>query len=402
MDRILLSAQDFNAPSVALRNRRPRGVRGRIGPPERAKRSYSHYCGPTGKVVCAIGPARLIVVAAFMIGLLLLPPTLLAVPPSPAQQCPIGIGHDDDTRESAVNFGVAGTFAQAVEFYAPLQFPFVLDHVCVFLDRFGIDSTLDYEIVIFADDGPNGEPGTLLNTVPAVAEQVVNTPFQWYRTDLSAENIVIDSGGLYIGVRWNPSVDNSFGLGTDRTDTSQLQKMYWTSSFLMGDWFLLHTFSVWLDVRSLFIRPNGHLQDCNNNGIADVDEIAAGFVPDCDANGKPDECDPDADSDAIPDACDNCVNAANGDQADDDGDTIGNVCDNCPTVANASQEDTDGDGIGDACPNLPPGQSMPPAGQTNQDCCGGGTSGMMMPATLLGIGWMRRQRQASCKNRHHR
>lgn len=343
--------------------------------------------------MCASGPAQLIIMAAAMIGPLLLPPTLLAVPPSQTGQCLIGIGHDDGTNESGVNFGVAGSSAQAVEFYAPIQFPFVLDHVCVFLASFAGDATLEYEIIILADDGLNGEPGTLLNTVPAVADQVTNTPFQWYRTDLSAENIVINSGGLYIGVRWNPADDNQFGVGTNRTNTSQLQKMYWTTTTLMGNWFLLHTFSGFNDVRSLFIRPNGHLQDCNNNGIADVDEITAGFVPDCDANGKPDECDPDADSDAIPDACDNCINTANSDQADDDGDTIGNLCDNCPTVANASQEDTDGDGIGDACPNLPPGQSMPPAGQTSQDCCGGGTSGMMMPMTLLGISLMRRRSQ---------
>ena len=48
--------------------------------------------------------------------------------------------------------------------------------------------------------------------------------------------------------------------------------------------------------------------DCNENGIADADDIANGTSEDCNSNGRPDECDiadgeTDANSDGIPDSC---------------------------------------------------------------------------------------------------
>ena len=100
--------------------------------------------------------------------------------------------------------------------------------------------------------------------------------------------------------------------------------------------------------------------DCNTNLIPDATDIANGTNQDCNNNGIPDECD-----------------IAAGTSQDGDGDGVPDECDNCPTTANADQADDDGNGIGDVC----------------QDCCGGTTDGMMMmPMTLLGIGWMRRRR----------
>lgn len=61
--------------------------------------------------------------------------------------------------------------------------------------------------------------------------------------------------------------------------------------------------------------------DCNNNGIDDADDVAAGSSGDCNANGLPDECDvaagtsPDVNSNGVPDGCDECL--ADADCADD-------------------------------------------------------------------------------------
>lgn len=69
----------------------------------------------------------------------------------------------------------------------------------------------------------------------------------------------------------------------------------------------------------------------------------------------------DVDSDGIRDTLDNCVNVANGDQADINDNGRGDACedydkdgrmnnvDNCPDQPNQYQTDTDGDGLGDAC-----------------------------------------------------
>ena len=78
--------------------------------------------------------------------------------------------------------------------------------------------------------------------------------------------------------------------------------------------------------------------DCNDNGVDDVDDIAAG-APDLDGNGVPDECDPDCDGDGVPDAW------AIMQGADDcNGNGVPDVCD----IADGAV-DADGDGIPDVC-----------------------------------------------------
>jgi len=89
--------------------------------------------------------------------------------------------------------------------------------------------------------------------------------------------------------------------------------------------------------------------DCNGNTVEDLEDIATGASPDCDANGVPDECQNDGDGDVVIDACDNCPIDVNVAQIDDDGDGHGDACDNCPLDANPDLTDLDGDGVGDAC-----------------------------------------------------
>ncbi len=132
-------------------------------------------------------------------------------------------------------------------------------------------------------------------------------------------------------------------------------------------------------------NTNGAIDDCDGDGVADADEIAAGAadcnsngipdacdiadgaadcdgnnIPDscdiaegaadCDNNNVPDVCQPDADDDGLIDSCDTCANdAAN----DADGDGVCGNLDNCPGVANAGQVDLDQDGAGDACDPCP-------------------------------------------------
>lgn len=118
------------------------------------------------------------------------------------------------------------------------------------------------------------------------------------------------------------------------------------------------------------------------------------------------DCCPDADGDLVCDAVDVCngndfagdtdgdgicddLDVCNGDDSagDTDGDGICDDIDNCPTAGNADQADADGNGIGDVC-------EPPPADQPADTCgCGSGLDGiMMMPMTLLGMGFMRRRR----------
>jgi hypothetical protein len=82
-------------------------------------------------------------------------------------------------------------------------------------------------------------------------------------------------------------------------------------------------------------------QDCNGNGLTDVDEILSGSLPDCDANFNPDECDPDFDSDGLVNGCD----------PDTDNDGVVNDRDDCPFTPLGTLVRTDGSPISDTNSN---------------------------------------------------
>ena len=94
------------------------------------------------------------------------------------------------------------------------------------------------------------------------------------------------------------------------------------------------------------------ISDIDGDGVADASdncvENANGTQADGNGNDVGDVCD-DRDGDRVVDASDNCIALSNGDQADADGDGTGDVCDSTPRG-----NDTDGDGkpaLDDACPN---------------------------------------------------
>lgn len=79
--------------------------------------------------------------------------------------------------------------------------------------------------------------------------------------------------------------------------------------------------------------------DCNQNGILDTAEIAAGLESDCDSNGQPDDCQPDCDGDGTINACEISAGAADCD--------ANGVPDSCQIAQGAA--DVNNDGILDSC-----------------------------------------------------
>lgn len=86
------------------------------------------------------------------------------------------------------------------------------------------------------------------------------------------------------------------------------------------------------------LGPTASTLDCNNNGIPDVEELAAG-APDCDGNGLLDECQADCDGDGTADACEILSGASDCD--------LDGIPDSCQIAGGAA--DCDFDGILDAC-----------------------------------------------------
>ena len=98
--------------------------------------------------------------------------------------------------------------------------------------------------------------------------------------------------------------------------------------------------------------------DCNDNGVPDEQDIAAGTSPDCNGNGVPDECEPEADcnDNGRPDECDiallfssDCNGNALPDECEPDGDCndTGDL-DECD-IAGGTSDDCDSDGVPDEC-----------------------------------------------------
>lgn len=85
-------------------------------------------------------------------------------------------------------------------------------------------------------------------------------------------------------------------------------------------------------------------EDCNENDVPDVEDVASGESTDCSGNGVPDECEVDCNENGIPDACD----ILSGASEDCDFDNVPDECD-C---------DLNGNGTPDACECLPVGAPL--------------------------------------------
>ena len=88
---------------------------------------------------------------------------------------------------------------------------------------------------------------------------------------------------------------------------------------------------------------SGRLDDCNDNGIPDVDDIATGVSDDCNSNAVPDECESERDcnADGVLDICD----FADGTATDCNGNSIPDQCD----IADGVSYDSNANGVPDEC-----------------------------------------------------
>ena len=115
------------------------------------------------------------------------------------------------------------------------------------------------------------------------------------------------------------------------------------------------------DAGTLIYGEEGTL-DCNDNGIADSDEISDGSAVDLDGNGIPDECDSDCDNDGLPDAFEieqgavDCDSDGVPDNCQQNSDCNGNGLSDLCDIAAGSAADCNGNGVPDSC-DISDGQS---------------------------------------------
>jgi len=136
---------------------------------------------------------------------------------------------DDGTSEASEGYPAVTsvTSSTKVQKFTPPAYPSVYHEVCVAWTAGEGDTTLSYEVVFYDDDGPGGEPGTLLAAVPTSASSVPYSGVSFYSTSVASPPVT--DGSIYIGVRYDPSIDN-FYLRVDRSVSTQQQVMRWSTN----------------------------------------------------------------------------------------------------------------------------------------------------------------------------
>jgi len=134
--------------------------------------------------------------------------------PACDQDQPGLIFHDDNLVDDGFNYGEPATEARFVDKFTPPSYPATFSRVCISLFSGGGIETLDYEVVVYKDDGPGGAPGSLLGAMPVVdgrvrlVDDMLFTP-RFQAIDIADLGINLESGSAYIGLRWNPSRNNA-------------------------------------------------------------------------------------------------------------------------------------------------------------------------------------------------
>lgn len=185
------------------------------------------------------------------------------------ESAPGWLVHDDGSVDDA--FGANPLSVARVAFvdrFQPTSYPASFQSVCLAF-RSDADS-LDFEIVVFDDDGPNGGPGTELGSVLAYAHGIrphpETTPY-WQAFDISSMGLVVESGVVYIGARWQPATPNFF-LAADRAPEQPIGYAggyWWTNA--INAWGKIeqggHSFR---NYRSMFIRAQEVNLECDYPG----------------------------------------------------------------------------------------------------------------------------------------
>lgn len=171
-----------------------------------------------------------------------LPPGVDATPPS-ALPAPETLGEPEEKAafierhdDGEVNFTIEAADDMAEAYEVALLFDGIgegvsLDAVEVCFQQRGGDSDMRFEVVVWAADGPGGEPGTELASFAAHATGVTGSPsFQSHPVDFTTP-----AGDIYLGVRMYPGINPDFALCGDNNGPS-VQPGY-TRANETGGWF---------------------------------------------------------------------------------------------------------------------------------------------------------------------
>lgn len=179
----------------------------------------------------------------------------IGIPIRGGEDCGTGLVHDDGTFENGGSGNPATvTDVQINHRITPTLYPATLTTVCLAFTQNSGNTTLNFDIEIYDDDGPNGEPGTLLATVPAQITAAPSYPdYRFYQFDVTAEGLNIADGSVFIGGRWNPvAPQNGIYLMFDETPATPVNPGYFQAN--QGGWEPMGVDPLFPNYRALSVR----------------------------------------------------------------------------------------------------------------------------------------------------
>lgn len=115
----------------------------------------------------------------------------------------------------------AGTDPKIVDKFTPSTYPATYRTVCVSLVTNAGLTTAPVKVVVFADDGPGGAPGTELGRVSATANNIGSGLAQSFQAfDISSMALDIQSGSVYIGLEWDAAAISGLYIAADQTSAT--------------------------------------------------------------------------------------------------------------------------------------------------------------------------------------
>jgi cytoskeletal protein RodZ len=176
---------------------------------------------------------------------------------------------DDGTIENGYSGNPAAgiTEVRFVDRFTPSNYPASFRAVCVAFLSLG-PTSLNFDIVVYAADGPGGAPGTLLGSQAATAVTPVISPpippgYQptWNSYDISAMGLQITAGSVYIGVRYTPLSPSNVFIAADESAGNPVGfagGYWWNNS--ANAWVTIQ--SAFASYRALMVRPVEALTGC--------------------------------------------------------------------------------------------------------------------------------------------
>jgi hypothetical protein len=151
----------------------------------------------------------------------------LLVIPAQAQQCSDGLVYDDGDFEANIFFLPSEFRGEVAMLFEPSSLPAKLTEICICWDRRGANHAIDFDIRVWATNGPGGAPGTLIGEIPGLtAVSVPSDPDgRFYTYDVSSANLILTEP-VYIGPSWFFDDGPDIALCLDTTATTPFQPAY--------------------------------------------------------------------------------------------------------------------------------------------------------------------------------